>query len=202
MTFYIDLDYTSKEKYDIAKFLEFNVDNYDPLTSYFLDEIIKLPLIGKYTIQSEQYKPTLISYDIYQDVNYWWLLMVYNNIFDIRKLTTNTILNYFSKSDLDTLYFSLKSRQVLNDNLKNTEVTKVANTTNSDKNIVLTQVILSQVWEFKHNLKKRPSITVIVKDLLGNEIVVHPKIIYPVGFEESKVRIEFSSLQKGKVILN
>lgn len=202
MTFYVDLEYESKEKYDIAKFLEFNVDNHDPLTSYFLDEIIKLPVIGKYTVQTEQYKPTLISYDIYQDISYWWILMVYNNIFDVKKLTTNTVLNYFSKSDLDDLYFSLKSRQVLNDNLKNTEVTTVANTTNSDKNLVLTQVILSNVWEFKHNLKKRPSVTVIVKDDLGNEVIVYPKITYPVGFEESKVRIEFSIPKKGKVILN
>jgi len=39
-----------------------------------------------------QYKPWLASEDIYGDPGYWWLLMEFNNIFDVEDFTSGKTL--------------------------------------------------------------------------------------------------------------
>lgn len=109
--FYINTDYVSDELYDTAKLLPWNVDNYDVLNSYFLQNLNTLPVSGKFTISVEEYRPDLISYNIYGTVYYWEILMLYNNITDFTQLTSGVILNYFSARDLETLYYNLKSME-------------------------------------------------------------------------------------------
>ena len=57
-----------------------------------------------YTITNEQVRPDLLSYDIYSDTQYWWPLLLYNDILDINELQTGKIIHYPSLSNLEYLY--------------------------------------------------------------------------------------------------
>lgn len=107
--FYINPDYNSDEKYDLAKFFSFEVDNYDVLDSYFFDNIINLPVRGVFTVTVEEQRPDLISNSIYETVNYWSLLLIYNNILSVEDIVTGTKINYFDIKDLENLFYNLKS---------------------------------------------------------------------------------------------
>jgi hypothetical protein len=63
---------------------------------------IKRPL-SYYTIQQQDIqRPDMISYKVYGDLNYWWILMKYNNIFDVwNDLVVGEVLNVPSKLDID-----------------------------------------------------------------------------------------------------
>lgn len=109
--FYINLEYISKDRYDLGKLIEWNEDNFDVLNSYFLENLKTLPTKGVFTITVEEERPDLISYKIYGTVLYTHLIMLYNDIIDLSDLKTGRSLNYFSVADLESLYFSLKTLQ-------------------------------------------------------------------------------------------
>jgi hypothetical protein len=109
--FYINPDFISDEKYSLEKFMPYEIDNYDVLNSYFLEHIKDIPVSGSFTILSEEFRPDLISYRIFGTVNYWSLIMFYNDILSIEDLTTGTVINYFSARDLEKLYYNLKSKE-------------------------------------------------------------------------------------------
>lgn len=109
--FYVNPEYISKERYDLGKLLPWKEDNFDVLDSYFLENFKNLPVKGVFTITVEEERPDLISHKIYDTVIYTHLIMLYNDILDLSELKTGRLLNYFSVSDLESLYFSLKSLQ-------------------------------------------------------------------------------------------
>ena len=111
--FYINLDYESDVRFDLAKFMEYSEDVYEPLTSDFLYEIEKLTPVDRFTVTSEEGRPDLISYKIYGTTQYWWVLMEMNGILDIENIVNGTIIEYPDISDLENIYFSLKSKEVL-----------------------------------------------------------------------------------------
>lgn len=108
--FFINTDYVSDEKYDWAKFMPFLEDNFDVLNSYFMENFMLLTPLGNFIVTSEEYRPDLISYKIYKTVNYWYLILLYNSIKDLDELKTGKVLNYFDVRDLESLFFSLKSK--------------------------------------------------------------------------------------------
>ena len=110
--FYIDLDTELKSRFDLRKFLNFNVDNFDPLTSNFLFKLKEIPSGGRYVISGEEGKPDLISFRIYEDTQYWWIIMLYNNILDPVDLTNGLVLVYPDIDELDTFYFTLKTKEL------------------------------------------------------------------------------------------
>ena len=206
--FYANLDFESTERFDLGRFLEFNIDNYDILNSFFIVEFLKLPSIGKFTINGEEQSPDYISKKLYDRHEYWWLLMYFNGITDFQKLKNGMVLEYFSVSDLESLYFKMKSLEVLKGtdqfNIGNTTVSSISSSS-TDKNYIYNQIILQSVWIINHPLKKRPSITVVTKNVDGNEEVVKDNdftVIFPLGKEELQVIITFPSAIRGKVILN
>jgi len=76
LIYYSDFDILTFETYDRV---------YNPNDSRRKDpEGIKFYQITRGT----QYKPWLASDDIYGDPGYWWLLMEFNNIFDVEEFTT------------------------------------------------------------------------------------------------------------------
>lgn len=109
--FYINTDYISDEKYSLEKFMPFLEDNFDVLDSYFLENFNSLPARGNFIITTEEYRPDLVSYKIYDTVNYWSLILLYNNIKDFDELITGKVLNYFDVRDLESLFFNLKSKE-------------------------------------------------------------------------------------------
>jgi hypothetical protein len=109
--FYINPEYISNEKYSIEKFMPFLDDNFDVLDSYFFQKIKELPEFGIFTISTEEERPDLIAYRIYNNVFYWWLIMFYNDMVETSELKTGVRLRYFDLRDLESLFYSLKSLQ-------------------------------------------------------------------------------------------
>jgi hypothetical protein len=112
--FYINTDLDTIDRYDISKFIEYLTDNYDPMTSYFLNEVRKLPNQSSYVVTSSENRIDLISYEIYGDVQYWWILLVYNNLIEPENIPGGTLLLYPSLSDLEQFLFTLKTLESAN----------------------------------------------------------------------------------------
>lgn len=109
-TFFINSELDTKERFDPALFLRYT-DNYDPLTSEFLRQLKSLPVNGRFSIQSEESRPDLVSFRIYGNNQFWWILMMYNSIISIEDLQIGQLLSYPSLGSLEALYFSLKSKE-------------------------------------------------------------------------------------------
>lgn len=107
--YYIDLDLDSLDRFDFAKFMEWTNDCHDILNSYFVAKLKQLPVAGERVVQAEENRADLLSYNIYGDTQYWWIIMMYNNILDMEDITTGLVVTYPSIDSLEDLFFSLKA---------------------------------------------------------------------------------------------
>ena len=73
----------TEQKWDMIKFLQFNVDNCDPLNSFTYTFIKDLPEEGTRIIRRSTHRPDTLSYILYGSTQYWWLIMLYNNIMEV-----------------------------------------------------------------------------------------------------------------------
>lgn len=109
-SFFIDLTFQSPERYDLSKFFDYSSgDNHDILTSFFLLELKKLSESGNYFVQSEEGRPDLVSFRIYGSVQYWWIILEYNELLSYQDIKNGTTIKYPSVQDIEDLYFRLKS---------------------------------------------------------------------------------------------
>lgn len=109
--FYIN-DIESPDRYGLSKLLEYNkVGDYNTLSSIFVQELRNLPLKSYITSKAE--RPDLLSYNIYGDTQFAWVLMVYNNCFDFTDGTfsAGAQVKYPSIENLEKVIFTLKARQ-------------------------------------------------------------------------------------------
>lgn len=105
--FYLDQETKTTDRFDLAKFMDYTNDGvFDPLNSYLLLQIPALPTIGQYTIRKEEKRPDLLSYNIYGDVQYWWVLMWYNHLMKPSDLKVGLTIKYPSLSGLEQLYMN------------------------------------------------------------------------------------------------
>lgn len=109
--FFINLGANTENRYDQENFLKWNADNYDVVTSDFLLELKNIESGGQYTIQGAESRPDIISNDIYGDTQYWWLILVYNNITAVDQLTNGLEIQYPRVDLLEDYYFNLKTQQ-------------------------------------------------------------------------------------------
>lgn len=109
--FFIDLQNDYTERFAMGKFMEFIDDNFDPLTSYMLNTLRELKPKGKLKIEGTSCRPDSISYQVYGDVQYWWILMSYNGWLSVDDIINGNDFSYPDITDLDDLYFTLKLRQ-------------------------------------------------------------------------------------------
>ena len=102
-------DFTSEEKYDISKFLNFEQDVYDVINSPFLAQISQLPVVAYYNV-SERFKEIdLIAFDAYQDSSLGYIIQFFNN--DFRDVfPEGTVLNLFSMEALNEIYTELSKK--------------------------------------------------------------------------------------------
>lgn len=107
--FFINLNFVPIESFDMGQFFNFLVDNFDPLTGQFQYQLLSLPVNGEYLIQGNVERPDAISFLIYGDPQYWWVLLMYNGINDVNGIATGTTISYPSLDDLEDLLFSLKA---------------------------------------------------------------------------------------------
>lgn len=103
--FYINNELNTTEKYDLAKFIELD-DNglFDSLNSFVLFQIPKLPIGGTHIIRSEENHPDFLSYNIYGDTQYWWILMWYNHLIKPQDLKAGLEINYPSLLSIEQMY--------------------------------------------------------------------------------------------------
>ena len=115
MTFYIR-NYTSEEKYDIAKFMQYQEGVFDVLNSPFLDQLKQLPIVSYYYVDNGFKEIDLIATDAYGDGFLAYLIQYFNG--DFREtFPEGTVLNLFSLQDLEELYHILS----VNSNLQPSE---------------------------------------------------------------------------------
>lgn len=109
--FFINNNLDTDTRYDIIKFFDFKQDNIDPLDSCLLINILNLPEQGIYTILNEEKRPDLLSYNLYQDTQYWWILLLYNSILNVNELKSGITIRYPSLTLLEKLYTELSIEQ-------------------------------------------------------------------------------------------
>ena len=102
--FYINNNLETDTRYDMVKFFDFNIDNLDCLTSFFITNIKSLSVAGTYTVQLEAGRPDLLSYYIYEDTQYWWILMWYNGLTALNEIVPGMTIDYPSLSSIEALY--------------------------------------------------------------------------------------------------
>ena len=107
--FFINPNVESPSRFDLQKFMEFT-DNSDPLTASIFPDVKKLSIAGYFVIGGEEYRPDSISYKIYGNHQYWWVIMSFNEISDVNLLVSGKSIKYPALTDLEDIYFSLKSR--------------------------------------------------------------------------------------------
>jgi hypothetical protein len=109
--YFLNNEINLKTRFAKEKFIEYD-NGYDVLDSYFLKKLNEIPSAGTFRItnQDEINRPDIISYKIYNHVQYWWIIMLFNDIYDETNLPYYTLLEYPSLPDLENLYFELKSK--------------------------------------------------------------------------------------------
>jgi len=107
--YFINLNYQGTPKYSLGRFCEYLDDLYDVIPSYFLQRLRNLPVKGYLTITPDlEFRPDLLSYNLYGETQYWWLLLFYNDLISFEDLVSGLEIKYFDLVDLESLYLSLK----------------------------------------------------------------------------------------------
>jgi len=109
--FFIDSAYNNITRYDMARFMDFGANCHDVITSYIINKIKSLQVFGYTTVQGEEENPALLSYKIYRNTQFWWLLLIYNDLSDLDELTSGMTIKYPSIDSIENLYFNLKAQE-------------------------------------------------------------------------------------------
>lgn len=113
MQFFIDTDLQSTERFDLGKFLEYNVDHYDVLNSRFLNDLSRdLTPTGEFEIRTEETRSDIVSQDIYGGTQFWWVVLFFNAILDVEDFESGNILSFPAIADLEDKFFNLKALEV------------------------------------------------------------------------------------------
>lgn len=107
MTFYMR-NYTSDEKYDIAKFMQYQEGVFDVINSPFLEQVKQLPIADYYYVNKGFQEIDLIAADYYGDSFLSYLIQYFNGDFR-ESFPENTVLNMFSLQDLEELYHTVST---------------------------------------------------------------------------------------------
>lgn len=109
MTFYIR-NYSSEEKFDLAKFLQFENDVYDVLNSPFLAQISQMTPVDYYYVNSGYKDIDMIATDYYGDQFFAYLIQYYNG--DFRDtFPEDTVLKMFSVEELNEIFHNLSIKR-------------------------------------------------------------------------------------------
>ena len=119
-TFKLNLNQSYIDKFDIMKFsapVNSKYAYFDIIDSEFLRKLKNLKKYKTYTVTVEEGRPELISERIYGlgQTQFWWILMVLNELRLPKDLKRGLVLRYPTREDLDGLYLGLNN----NDNNHN-----------------------------------------------------------------------------------
>lgn len=113
--YYINNDLEAIERYDMSKFMEFDTDCFCIFDSYLCTQIKNIPYSGAMTVTTQVGRPDLMSYDIYGSVQYWWILMIYNDFTSPQDIKTGIPVLFPSLNNIENLYFTLSTKQKTKD---------------------------------------------------------------------------------------
>lgn len=115
--FYIDNETKTQDKYDMAKFLDFdNSGTFDCLNSYMLYALPKLPAVGEYKITpADVNRPDMLSYNLYGGTQYWWIIMQYNSLSHPSDLKLGLKIKFPSLGTIEQLYLNISLQQKTQD---------------------------------------------------------------------------------------
>ena len=112
--FYINTKYKAIDRFDMAKFLEFENDGFNVTNSEFLDELKSIPEKGVYQVIAEAEAPWLVAYTLYGDSSLFWIILYYNDLQTETELVSGTVVAYPDLALVDRLLFGLKAKQTRN----------------------------------------------------------------------------------------
>lgn len=103
--YYLDQDTNTIDKFDLAKFMDFGTDGaFDPINSYMLLNIPKLPPLGYRKVTIEEHRPDLLAHNIYGDTQYWWVILWYNSLTSVNDIKAGMTIKYPALGGLQNLY--------------------------------------------------------------------------------------------------
>lgn len=109
MSFYIR-NYSSEEKFDISKFMQFEEGVYDVINSPFLARISQLTPVDYYYVDSGYRDIDMIATDYYDDQFLAYLIQYYNG--DFRDtFPEGTVLKMFSIDELNEIFHDLSIKR-------------------------------------------------------------------------------------------
>lgn len=124
-TFFLDQQF-SGPSVDMARFLEFDSESFDPLTSYFLLRLPYLESGGTIEVQAQwERRPDLVSYHIYGTTQWWWIILMYNDLTTNEEVKAGDRLDYPTTSAIDTYLISAKKRSAFT-RCKNLRISSMA----------------------------------------------------------------------------
>lgn len=100
--------YSSDERFDLAKLMDYKVDVYDVINSPFLNKIKELPITRYYDVNNGYKDIDRISIDVYGSPFYSYLIQFYNDL-QVETIEEDTVLRLFSLDDLESLYYNLSN---------------------------------------------------------------------------------------------
>lgn len=108
-TYFLNITERTPKRFDFKKFMEYE-KYYDIITSEISQSLKEIPVYGNFVV-TEEFRPDLISYKIYQDTMYWWIIMLYNDLTSIYQLTTGLTIKFPPLKAIEKYYYNLKQLQ-------------------------------------------------------------------------------------------
>ena len=113
--FYIANTIQTPTRYDIVKFMSYSNGCLEVMDSALINLITQLPSAGAFEVTTQEGRPDLLSYDIYGNTQYWYILLLYNGILKITDLKTGVVVNFPSLDRLENFYMRLVNMQKTGD---------------------------------------------------------------------------------------
>lgn len=97
-------------RFDLARFMPYyDGIGFDIKDSQFLEELRSLPIEGRFTVSEyDQIRLDRISYEVYGDVQFWWVFILYNNLRSIFEVKSGRVMRYPSRVSLESLLSGLR----------------------------------------------------------------------------------------------
>ena len=103
---------STTHKYSSSRYVEFfgKIKNYDPSTSLLISKIRTMPVSGSYKVEKHGMggRFDLISFDVYQTTELWWIIFLYNNMISFNDLKVGTVVDYPAKNAIENMILSMR----------------------------------------------------------------------------------------------
>nr|DAY41674.1 MAG TPA: baseplate wedge protein [Caudoviricetes sp.] len=129
-TFRLNTNQSYIDRFDIMKFnapVDSKFSYFDIIDSEFLRKLKSLKKYKTYKVTVEEGRPELVSERIYGlgQTQFWWILMILNEIRLPKDLKRGLILRYSTREELENIYLSLNNDTNSNNKPRLNDISKV-----------------------------------------------------------------------------